>query len=169
MLQLVKHEEEPPTTYFQGQLFASSDPLSILLVSLPLKSGKDFVQVVEKTSPRLIVDLRDVPRFDFDFLSRSKIFEVFARAKSTYVDSELPSEPQKREDNWAELFTKHRLLVETKKGQPSGPHMFLFSQYDQLPVFEKFLQKELPKIKPKSWSIFYVATREEFAVHKFGK
>jgi len=169
MLQLVKNDEEPQKTYFQGQLFASSDPLSILLVSLPLNSGKDFVQVVEKTSPRLIVDLRDVPRFDFDILSRSKIFEVFARVKSTYVDTELPSEPEKRSNDWAELFTKHRLLVETKKGQPLGPYMFLFNQYEQLPVFEKFLQKELPKIKPRSWSIFYVATREEFAVHKFGK
>jgi hypothetical protein len=169
MLQLVQREKEPRRTYFQADLFPNSDPRSILLVSLPLKSGKDFLQIVERTAPRLIVDLRDVPRFDFDFLSRGKVFEVFARIRSTYVDTESPLEPQTREAGWAELFTTQRVLIETKKGQPSGPYMFLFSHYEQLPHFEQFLQKELPELKPAPWSIFYVASQEEFSVHKFGK
>jgi hypothetical protein len=169
MLRLVAREDKPRTTYFQVDLFPNSDPRSILLVSLPLKSGRDFLQIVERTSPRLIVDLRDVPRFDFDILSRGKVFELFAKVRSTYVDADPPSGAQEREDSWAELFTKQRVLAETKKGQPSGPYMFLFSQYEQLPCFEQFLQRELPEIRPAPWSIFFVASQEEFAIQKLAR
>lgn len=127
------------------------------------------MQIVERTSPRLIVDLRDVPRFDFDILSRGKVFELFAKVRSTYVDTEPPSGTQEREDRWAELFTQQRVLAETKKGHASGPYMFLFSQYEQLTCFEQFLQKELPEIRPAPWSIFFVASQEEFAIQKLAR
>jgi hypothetical protein len=167
MLRLVSRENKQELTHFQTDLFPNSDPRSILLVSLPLKSGKDFLQVVERTSPRLVVDLRDIPRFDFDILSRGKVFELFAKVRSVYVDIEAKSKTQGREDRWADLFVEQRALAETKKGNPSGPYMFLFSDYEQLLPFEQFLRRELPQLNPSPWSIFYVASQEEFAVHRF--
>jgi hypothetical protein len=169
MLRLVPRQDKPRTTYLQADLFPNSDPRLILLVSLPLNSGREFLQIVERSCPRIIVDLRDVPRFDFDLLNRSKVFEAFANARSTYVDMESPSKPQRRDDRWPDLFTKHKTLVEMKNGQPSGPYMFLFSLYKQLSQFEQFLQEELPEIHPSPWSIFCVTRQEEFAIQKFAK
>jgi len=169
MLRLVSPENKQEPTHFQTDLFPNSDPRSILLVSLPLKSGRDFLQVVERTSPRLIVDLRDIPRFDFDILSRGKVFELFAKVQSVYVDTELKSKAPGREDRWADLFVEQRALAETKKGNASGPYMFLFSDYEQLGPFEQFLQRELPQLRPSPWSIFYVASQEEFTIHRFAR
>jgi hypothetical protein len=166
MLRLVLREDKPRTVHFQTALFPDSNPRSFLLVALPLKSGKEFLEVVECTSPRLIVDLRDVPRFDFDFLSRGKVFEAFARVKSTYIDAEPPTGSEER---WAELFASQRALAEMKKGQASGPCMFLFSRYEQMPLFEQFLHKELPEVRSAGWSILYIANQEEFATKRFTK
>jgi len=169
MLRLVQRQDKSPTTYLQANLFPNSDPRSILLVSLPLNSGMEFLQIIERTCPKIIADLRDVPRFDFDLLTRSKVFEAFAKVRSTYFDIESPSKSQKREDRWASLFTKQKMLVEMKNGHPSGPYMFLFSLQEQLFQFEQFLQEVLPELHPSPWSIFCVTRREEFAIQKFAR
>ena len=56
-----------------------------------------------------------------------------------------------------------------KKGQASGPYIFLFSRYEQLPCFEQFLKRELPEIRPAPWSNSFVASQEEFAIQKLAR
>jgi hypothetical protein len=169
MLKLVLPKDKTASTHLQTALFANSDPRSFFLVALPLKSGKEFLEIIESTSPRLVVDLRNVPRFDFDFLSRGRVFEAFAKVKSTYIDAESTTMLDQPEGRWTELFATQRVLVETKKGQVCGPYMFLFSCYGEMAPFERFLKKELPKIRPNPWSILYIANQEEFAVRRFAK
>lgn len=168
-MKLVPPIDKTTSTHLQATLFPNSDPRSFFLVALPLKSGKEFLEIIESTSPRLVVDLRHVPRFDFDILSRARVFEAFAKEKSVYIDAESATPSGEIEDRWAELFTNEKSLAETKKGKISGPYMFLFSRYAEMPPFERFLKKELPKITPSPWSILYIANQEEFAVRRFAK
>lgn len=169
MLKLVLRKDKSQTAPFQRGLFPNSDPRSFLLVELPLRSGKEFLEIVENASPRLIVDLRDVPRFNFDILTRGKAFEAFAKVKSTYVDSDLPIELDGSRKNWNELFVRHKVLSALKEGRVLGPYMFLFSRDNEMPLFEQFLMKELPKSSGKSWSILRITSEEAFALKKFSK
>lgn len=166
MLRAFEVVGKSPRTHIQTELFPFSNPHSILLVSLPLDSGKDFLQIVERVAPRLIVDFRDVPRFDFDALSRSRVFEVFAKLNSVYVDSDLTAEPQLGEAQWSRTFSQQHLLSETQKGSVYGPYMFLFNSGDSFSAFEAFLQKELPSA---SWSIFCITRENDFAMHRFAR
>jgi hypothetical protein len=169
MLRLVLPKDNTTSTHFQTALFPNSDPRSFFLVALPLRSGKEFLEIIESTSPALVVDMRDVPRFDFDFLSRGRVFEAFAKVKSTYIDAESTKLFERLEDRWTQLFATQKILAETKKGQICGPYMFLFSGYSEMPPFEQFLKKELPKIRPNPWSILHITNQEEFALRRFAR
>src|SRR5580704_9801429 len=87
MLKIVPRDEGHRPIHLQASLFPHSDPNLLLLVTLPLRSGTEFMNLVEISAPRLIIDLRGVPRFDFDTLNRRKVFEVFSKNNCTYIDA----------------------------------------------------------------------------------
>jgi hypothetical protein len=169
MLKIVPREEDRRPIHLQASLFPHSDPNFLLLVTLPLKSGREFMDLVEVSAPRLIVDLRGVPRFDFDTLNRRKVFEVFAKHNCTYIDAKRPMAPWSDGDQWLESFSKEKPLAAMKTGQLVGPFMFLFNQYAEMAAFEHFLRRELVSQASLQWSFFLVAEQEEFAAKRFAK
>jgi hypothetical protein len=169
MLKIVPRDEGHRPIHLQASLFPHSDPNLLLLVTLPLRSGTEFMNLVEISAPRLIIDLRGVPRFDFDTLNRRKVFEVFSKNNCTYIDAKTPMAPWSEEGQWLETFSKQKPLAGMKAGQLSGPFMFLFNQYEDMTAFEHFLRKELSTIPSVSWSFFLVAEQQEFAVKRFAK
>lgn len=169
MLRLVVPQNTSRAAHFQRVLFPDSGAQSFLFVELPLRSGKEFLQIVENACPRLIVDLRSVPRFNFDLLTRESVFDAFAKAKCIYVDSELPAEQKSATETWRQLFQKHRTLAALKEGRALGPCMFLFNHDGDMPRFEEFLMNELPESRERAWSVFYITSGEEFALKKFTK
>lgn len=167
MLNVVPPQGKLRSAQFQRSLFPKSDSRSFLFVELPLRSGKEFLQIVENACPRVVVDLRNLPTFNFDLLSREKVFGVFAKSNSVYIDCELPMEQEANRESWDVLFTRHSFLTALKEGKGSGPYMFLFSRGGEVPRFENFLRDAMSQIRGDSWSVFHITYDEEFALKRF--
>src|ERR1700733_6307842 len=71
---------------WQSTFFATENPYLLLFVNFESISEPDFVNVLEGAHPKILFDLRHVPRFDLGSLNRRKVFSIFASAGIQYVD-----------------------------------------------------------------------------------
>jgi hypothetical protein len=62
------------------------DPRTIVLVRMDEETGARFPDILRQVRPRLVADVRALPRFDFGGLSRSRMFHAFNELMITYHD-----------------------------------------------------------------------------------
>jgi hypothetical protein len=62
------------------------DPNTVVLVRMDEETGAELSDLLQKLRPRVVVDLRAMPRFDFGCLNRSRMFRMFADLLIAYYD-----------------------------------------------------------------------------------
>ena len=62
------------------------DPRTIVLVRMDEETGARLPDILHQVRPRLVADVRALPRFDFGNLSRSRMFQAFNELMITYHD-----------------------------------------------------------------------------------
>jgi hypothetical protein len=84
-LQVVPPRESFDSTS-QLALFASPNPRLIVFAPMTSIPGQVFLRALERLQPRLLFDLRVLPRFDFPGLSRAIAFFEFEQRGLVYRD-----------------------------------------------------------------------------------
>jgi hypothetical protein len=87
-LRLVEDERPPAPSEAKGQLSFSfaADPFVLVLVDITDVSEREFLEVLERVRPDVVIELRTVPRFDFGRLNRKIVFRMFDEIKARYYD-----------------------------------------------------------------------------------
>lgn len=71
---------------WQSTFFATENPHLLVFVNFEKISESDFVNTLEGARPKILIDLRRVPRFDLDSLNRRRVFAIFTSVGIQYVD-----------------------------------------------------------------------------------
>jgi hypothetical protein len=92
------------------------DPHTIVLVRMDEETGANLPDLLHKVRPRLVADLRSMPRFDFGYLNRSRIFHTFAELAIAYHD--LGGAPEQPDTTLNEPATNaiHAILRRAAEG-----------------------------------------------------
>lgn len=87
-LRLVEDQRLPERSAKEPQLSFSfaSDPFVMVLVDITNVSEREFLDILERVAPDVVVELRTVPRFDFGRLNRKSVFRLFTEMKARYYD-----------------------------------------------------------------------------------
>lgn len=102
-------------------------PHAVVLLNVENISRTTFLSLVEKTSPRWIIDARAVPRLDTLAGTRSYAFQLFQKLKADYVDlfGRLKiTNYRTAEANPA--FWSNAVVDLLKESPHLGPYLFLF-------------------------------------------
>ena len=71
---------------WQSTLFATENPFLLLFVNFERVAESDFVNILTGAHPKILFDLRRVPRFDLGSLNRRRAFSIFSDAGIKYID-----------------------------------------------------------------------------------
>ena len=146
--------QEPITTTtdsVQQSLLPFRSHRCLIFVSLPDVDHRDFVSLLESAGPAIVVELREIPRFDIGPLNRQSIFDLFRQQGDVYLDfgtgefdgsspDGLPVRVQKALQRYVEL---------------QRPFLFLTSSAQEPPSFSKSIFKWLQTTK-EPWEIYEV-------------
>ena len=107
------------------------DGVEVILALVATMSLREFVELVIKTAPSWMIDVRVAPRFDTLACSREVAFRLFQEKKATYVDlfGRLGVKSYRRaESNPA--FWGDGLCNLLTKSERRGPYVLLFDDHD---------------------------------------
>ena len=133
-LRLISSREAPshaagpsqPPRYVQAPLFAGRPDRTLVFLELDGAGSEDLVSVLRDLKPRLVIDLRDVPRFDIGHLNRKAVFGLFTETDTKYFDlspaTGIPGAPLQDVKRLADVV-KATLAQENE--EPMGPLVFL--------------------------------------------
>src|SRR5262245_44285649 len=71
---------------WQNTLFAADHPSLLVIVELETLGAHDFITLLSTARPKLLFDVRRVPRFDMPHLNRRLVFELFKTSGIQYAD-----------------------------------------------------------------------------------
>jgi hypothetical protein len=71
---------------WQNTLFAADHPSLLVVVELETLGSQDFITLLSTSHPKLMFDLRRVPRFDITNMNRRFVFEFLENSDIQYVD-----------------------------------------------------------------------------------
>ncbi len=74
----------------QSSLFDAEDPWLIVFACVPDLPEGAFRDLMRYSEPSFVFDLRLAPRFDIGTLNRQRVFEIFDRIHTVYVDTTTP-------------------------------------------------------------------------------
>lgn len=70
----------------QPECFPAKSTSLVVFVDMSSISGGRFSRLLREVSPSWVIDLRLVPRFDLDGLSRTAVFSLFGKTGAQYRD-----------------------------------------------------------------------------------
>lgn len=87
-LRLVEDAPQPVQTAGDPQLSFSfaTDSCVMVLVDITNASEREFLEILERVNPDVVVELRTVPCFDFGRLNRRSVFRMFKEMGARYYD-----------------------------------------------------------------------------------
>lgn len=93
-LRLVEPETEPKPVHkatfarqgWQNTLFADEHTSLLVVLEFDRLPASDFLALIAVGNPKLVIDLRRVPRFDISHLNRRLVLELFAEKQVVYRD-----------------------------------------------------------------------------------
>lgn len=140
-----------PTTGVQQSLFPLRSRRSAIFVSLPDVDHRDFVSLLQSAASAVVVELREIPRFDIGPLNRQSIFDLFRQQGDVYLD--LGTE------HFGEL-TQRDVLSRVQKAlqqyiKQQRPILFLTSASQNPPSFSKSILEWL-KESSEPWEVYEV-------------
>jgi TIR domain len=138
---------------WQSTFFATANPCLLLFVNFQKISENDFVTALEGARPKILIDLRRVPRFDLGSLNRRRVFSIFASVGIQYIDlsGRLKSTGQFPEQLAPSKIAD--LVLELLGGGIEGPLAFVVEaqQFDEPYITE--LIEVFPSKQDHPWDI----------------
>ncbi|MFV1976984.1 MAG: hypothetical protein ACC651_14660 [Candidatus Scalindua sp.] len=144
------------TTGHQGELFASPNPTLLIFADISNISESDILKLFYYADPRVVIDLRDVPRFDIGNLNRRSVFQLFKKHKSKYLDIHGIADDENI-DLCCEPSTLQKIVRKqlTEDEQKKGPILFLLDKSQRTSGCFDTLRSILPSPSPKNdWDIY---------------
>jgi TIR domain-containing protein len=139
---------------WQSTLFANENPSLLLFINFERVAESDFVNILTGAHPKILFDLRRVPRFDSGSLNRRRAFAIFSDAGIRYID--LSGQLRTGEGSASNLAAPHvaRLITESW-GQNSihGPVGFIVDAQQFEESYITQLIEALPSIFDHPWDV----------------
>jgi hypothetical protein len=136
-------------------LFANENPSLLLFINFEEISEGDFRTVLSGARPKVLFDLRRVPRFDLGSLNRKQAFSLFSKAGTRYfdlsrrpnVDAPIDTDPG---------LDAHLIANASNQAFVGGPAAFLVDaqQFDEANISR--LVEALPFNKAAPWDVLRV-------------
>lgn len=132
----------------QLSLFSDTEPVTICIVNLARVSSSEFVELVRDFRPKWVMDLRPLPYFNIDRLSRRVVFRLFEECNASYRDIASTLGAFSRKDALLNagvvVHELTRVLSEAGGNRAIGPILVLLDDEDSArlsaDVFPKLLQ-----------------------------
>lgn len=115
-----------------------------------------FTEILTKLSPRIVIDVRQAPIFDFGKLNRRRVFEYFKSNNVFYFESPYLFSSQDLEASQGSFiaFGKNMKRLKTE-GRDAGPILLLVKELGQDPMYLRFLPKLLSEFgDTKKWEAY---------------
>jgi hypothetical protein len=136
---------------WQNTLFAADHPSLLVVVELETLVAQDFITLLSTSRPKLIFDVRRVPRFDIANLNRRFVFDFLRNSGVQYVDlsgklgSSGPSE--------ARLVAHQIKSIGEARRSFKGPLVFLVDRHQFNEDYILELLEELPAAPNGVWDV----------------
>jgi hypothetical protein len=136
---------------WQNTLFAADHPSLLVVVELETLGAQDFITLLSTSRPKLIFDVRRVPRFDIANLNRRFVFDFLRNSGVQYVDlsgklgSSGPSE--------ARLVAHQIKSIGEARRSFKGPLVFLVDRHQFNEDYILELLEELPAAPNGVWDV----------------
>ncbi len=144
---------------WQNTLFATEHPSLLVFVNFEFVSEADFLALLLNARPRIVVDLRLVPRFDVGGLNRRLVFSMFSQVSAQYFDLSGQLSVRDRRDanlNPALIVPNLQKSVFHTEKAPAGPICFIVDaqQFD-----ENYIQQMaelIPSVGDSGWDVLRI-------------
>jgi len=145
----------------QSTLFASSNEALLCVVDCSQVSEAEFLRSMLGARPKIVVDLRVVPRFDIGGLNRSLVFSIFGQVSARYVDLSGVLEVRDRRDS----RLNPSLLVDYVKGlyggqEVQGPIFFLLDSGQATSDYISALVDSMRSARSKGWEALRIPVEQ---------
>ena len=155
-LRLVEPQREAPTLTpskllrfgWQNTLFAAHHPSLMAVIELEGLEASEFVTLVTNTKPKLLFDLRRVPRFDKANLNRARVVDLFRENDTRYFDLS----GQAHATDTASVGAAVRRLTDDIN-RLSGPVLFLVDRDQSAESYVLDLIDKLPAPPDDIWDV----------------
>ena len=127
----------------QLALFSLPSPQLVLFAPMSGISGQLFLRELETLQPRMLLDLRVLPRFDLVGLTRAAVFRVFESQRLAYRDVTGMLQVSSRRDAKMNAAVMATALCGLLPDSLSGPVVFLTESEDVAVSYSKMLPQRL--------------------------
>ncbi|WHZ13631.1 MAG: hypothetical protein OJF52_000464 [Nitrospira sp.] len=142
----------------QSTLFPMAIPSQMVFINTArLIRANSFIDLLEEVTPKSVIDLRPVPRFDFCGLNRTTAFDLFERYALNYVDvTGLQGITSKHHEGLKPETMVHFLKdILEAVGKPSeGPLVFLFDNDELMFLAAEIFPGEIKQPPQGKWQVF---------------
>jgi len=142
--------------YIQQSLFPNKKSNLILFIDMAKITESSFSDYIYNLKPLIVIDVRNVPRFDFGKLTRKKAFELFKKNNVHYFDVPrlFKADDLEATNESFSYFKKNVDFIINKLGKISGPILIFTQNYQKDAGYLKFLPKLLPLPDKQKWEVY---------------
>ncbi len=155
--------EETPV---QPALFPMTPQSLLGLVNMARISADEFTSVLQTVRPRWVFDLRPLPRFDLESLSRKAVFNLFQRFSISYQDVAGLIGVSSHGDARLNPGIVSNSLLDLASGSsgkvPLGPLVILLDSEEYLSASARLLPKLLKPRPRGGWTVRIYGNRERY-------
>jgi hypothetical protein len=155
---------EPSSAQTQATFLPSRDPATLIFFSWGNASADDLVDILELSEPKIIFDLRLVPRFDLGALTRRRFFELIRQHNCQYVDLLGQLRISRIDDallNPQLIASRIAQFMSALDVPNYGPFAFLFDGKLINQQYLSQLARSLPSGTGDPWKIYLAVDRNE--------
>lgn len=151
---MTRPKDMPHLKLLQPQQGSAGEPSQLALFSLPSPrlavfapmsgiSGLLFLRTLEALRPRMLLDLRVLPRFDLSGITRAIAFQVFEEQRLAYRDVTGLLRVSSRRDARMNAAVMAEELARLLPGTIQGPVLFLTESEDVAVAYSQMIPRQL--------------------------
>jgi hypothetical protein len=141
----------------QLSLFVEPRAELVAIVSIHLVEDHDFVDFIRRIEPRVVVDVRISPRFNYGLLTRRSAFALFREVRATYIDL-LTSRLKDSADPVQRLAGPMRARLKRDHERIIGPIVLLTDNHVDNASLQEALEQSTSTSSSCSWEFVVIPT-----------
>lgn len=164
-LRLLPHCDEPlPSvleTAVQLPLFFGQPTQVVALVSINFLEDHAFVEFIKRIKPRLVLDVRTSPRFNYGLLTRKSAFALFRDVHATYIDLLAPR-VEHGADPVQHLVEPIRARLKHDGSGVVGPIVLITDSLIDRTSLQPVVEQSISSNSPSEWKFIFVPTEQAY-------
>jgi hypothetical protein len=139
----------------QPGLFSVGKRNLIVFLEMTGISAEKFLEILNKLSPNVVIDIRQAPKFDMGFLNRNITFQLFEDKNIFYFEAESLFNVEDLNSSQSSflIFSKHFEKLKMEK-RTNGPIIFLMREISEGIPFIRYMPRILQKFNKKKWDAY---------------